>query len=127
MKELRAKQEEELETMNRSIMFLFLLIIGVLLSFSAALEQRGGLIEELCCRREEAVDVSAKRMAASALIVGATGFFAWLACRSAGEAAKQDSCAGRRSAQANLLASVLVFAAALIRWDDLKSTAREAE
>lgn len=125
MEELRAKQEEELETVNWSILFLILLIIGVLLSFSATLEQRSGLLEALCCRREDTTDVSAKRWAASALIVGTTGFFAWLACRAARETAGQGTCGEQRSAQANLLASVLVFAAALIRLNDLKLTEME--
>lgn len=124
MEELQAKQEE-LETVNWSILFLILLILGVLLSFSATLEQRSGLLEALCCRQEDAADVSAKRWAASALIVGTTGFFTWLACRSAKEAKEQGSCANQRSAQANLLASVLVFIAALVRLSDLKLTIQE--
>lgn len=120
MKELQAKQEEALGTINWSILFLVLLIVGVLLSFSATLEQRRGLAESLRCHREDTTDVSAKRWAASALIVGTTGFFAWLACRSAMEAQRQETCVEQRSAQANLLASVLVFAAALVRLGDLK-------
>lgn len=120
MEEMQEKRDE-LATMNRTILFLILLILGVLISFSATLEQRNGLAEALCCHREDTTDVSAKRCAANALIVGTTGYFAWLACQSAKEAQKQGDCSARRSAQANLLASVLVFVAALIRLDDFRN------
>lgn len=125
MKELQAKQEE-LETVNWSILFLILLILGVMLSFSATLEQRNGLVGALCCKREDTADVSGKRWAASALVVGATGFFTWLACRSAKAAKEQETCANQRSTQANLLASALVFVAALVRLSDLKLAIQES-
>lgn len=61
------------------------------------------------------------------LVAGATGFFAWVACRSTKKTLRQGSCRAQRSAQANLLAAVLVFAAALIRLNDLELIGRDRQ
>lgn len=127
IKEPQTEQKEELATLDWSILFLLLLIAGVLLSFSATVEQRNGLAQALCGQREETADVFSKRWTASILIVGTTGFFAWLACRSAKETQCRGDCADRRSAQANLLASILVFVAALIRLNDLELIGRDRQ
>lgn len=122
MEELQEQQAEGLETLNWSILFLLILIVGVLLSFAATVKQRDGLARSLCCGQEDDTDVTALRLPANLLIVGTTGFFAWLACRSAGQAEEEGDCARKRSARANLLAAVLVFVAALIRLDDLRQS-----
>lgn len=114
------EQREELATLNWSIVFLLLLIMGVLLSFSATVEQRDGLARLLRCGREDTTDVYPQRRLASVLVTGVTGFFAWVACRSAQKAQCRGDCLEQQSAQSNLLAAVLVFAAACIRLEDLE-------
>ena len=120
---MEQEQEEELESLNWTALFLLLLIVAVLISFLATVEQRNGLIQALYCQQENATNVFSKRWTASALVVGATGFFAWLACRGANDARAQGDCTKQRSAHANLLAAVLVFVAALVRLNDLKAAA----
>lgn len=127
MEESQLEQRDELATLDWTILFLLLLIVGVLLSFSATVEQRGSLARLLCCGQENTADVFSTRWVASALVVGATGFFAWVACRSAKKTHCQGDCAEKRSAQANLLASVLVFVAALIRLNDLELIGRDRQ
>ena len=123
MEELQTEREE-LATLDQSVFFLVLLILGVLISFSATVEQRSALARALCRGEPENINVLPKRCAANALIVGTTGFFAWLACRAAHQVQEED-CAGQRSARTNLLASLLVFAAALLRWSDLRQMMAE--
>lgn len=108
---------EELELVDTDLGFLSLIVLSVLLSFLATSRQRDGLYlrlrgEEAAAQRAE--NVASLRLAASALVVGALGFFfqqALDACRNAGPA---DETA-RRSAWLNLIASFLVLLAALIR------------
>ena len=114
------EQKEELATLDWSILFLLLLITGILLSFSATVEQRDALAQLLCYGREDTTDVYPQRRLASVLVTGATGFFAWVACRSAQRARCQGSCLERQSTHANLLAAFLVFGAACIRLEDLE-------
>lgn len=127
MEESQWEQKDNLAALNWSILFLLLLIAGVLLSFAATVEQRDSLARLLCCRQEDGTDVFPVRRLASILVAGGTGFFAWLACRSAKRVELQGSCRERSSAQANLLAAVLVFAAALIRLCDLEQTGRDRQ
>ena len=127
MEETRAEQREELATLNGSILVLLILIAGVLLSFSATVEQRDGLAKALCCCREDTTDVFSKRWVASFLIVATTGFFAWLACRSVKETQDREDCVEQRSAHANLLAAILVFVAALVRLNDLNCIGRDQQ
>lgn len=125
MEEPRPEQKDALMTLDWSVLFLLVLIAGVLLSFAATVEQRNGLAGQLFCGREDVTDVFPTRRLVSVLVVGATGFFAWTACRTAKSTQQQGTCAEKRSAQANLAASVLVFAAALIRLNDLEMIGRD--
>lgn len=127
MDEPQTEEKENLAILDWSILFLLLLIAGVLLSFSATAEQRNGLAQALCCQQEDTTDVFSKRWAASILIVGTTGFFAWLACQTMQKTQRQGDCGEKRSARANLLASVLVFVAALVRLNDLKLVGRDRQ
>lgn len=127
MEESQLEQKDELATLGWTVLFLLLLIVGVLLSFSATVEQRDGLARLVCCGQEDTTDVFSTRWLASILVVGATGFFAWAACRSMKKTQCQGSCTQQRSAQANLLASVLVFVAALIRLNDLELIGRDRQ
>ncbi len=120
----KQKQCEQLETFNSSILVLLLLIAGILLSFSATVDQRNELARILCGGEENPSNILSKRRLASILIVGTTGFFAWAACRGM-SSAQPSNCSERRSAQANLFAAVLVFVAALIRLNDLNLVIRE--
>ena len=113
----------ELEQINTSLGFLLLILFSVSLSFLSLSRQRGALCLTLAGREDRAElvgDVYCIRLAASSLIVGALGYFFTLAlenCRSA------DPCdpAAARSAFRNLLAGLLVLAAALIRLFDLNA------
>ena len=62
------------------------------------------------------------RLSASALVVGALGFFLCLALKTERETARGGTPAARRSACTNLWASLFVFLAALLRLDDLLGT-----
>ncbi len=124
MEELQQEQCEQLETLNGSILILLLLIAGVLLSFSATVDQRDGLARALCRGVDDATDVLPKRRLASMLIVGTTGFFVWQACRGV-KSAQEGSCADRRSARDDLLAAALVFAAGLIRLNNWNLVVRD--
>ncbi len=127
MEESQPEQKEPLATLDWSILFLLLLIGGVLLSFAAAVEQRDGLARQVCCGLEDTTDVFPARWLAGILAAGATGFFAWVACSSMKKTLRGGDCAEQRSARANLLAAVLVFAAALIRLNDLALIGRDRQ
>lgn len=112
---------EQLDMVDTTLKFLIVIIASVLLSFWATLRQRGAICLEL--RGEEAAareagEVGPIRAVAGALVIGALGYFFWLAWR-LWEDADGDS---RSSARANLWASALVMAAAIIRWRDLRRT-----
>ena len=103
----------QLRTAEQSALFLVLLIFSLLLSLWAAVRQRDQL-----AAGETPEQVFPVRMGASALVVGSLGFFLCLALRTSRQAARGEDPAARRSAERNLAAAVLVFAAALIRlWD----------
>lgn len=113
---------EQLDITDTSLDFLVVVILSVLLSFWATLRQRGAVCLEL--RGEEAAareagEVGPIRAVAGALVIGALGYFFWLAWRLWEDAGSGVS---RSSARANLWASALVLAAAIIRWRDLQRT-----
>ncbi len=116
---------EELALLDQSVLFLLLLIVAVLLSFAALAQQRGDLAGRLCRGQEGAADVFPLRWTSGVLVTGATAFFAWLACRTAQTARRGGGAAAQRGAQSNLLASILVFVAALIRLVELERIGRE--
>lgn len=115
---------EQLRTVDESLLFLLLIVLSVLLSWWGVRIQREGLSRTLQGDAEGAAAlprVFPIRLSASALVVGALGFFFCLAVKTARETGGNNDAAGR-SAQANLWASLLVLLAALLRLDDLLGT-----
>ena len=110
---------EQLRTVDESLLFLLLIVLSVLLSYWGVRIQREGLCRTLQGDAEGAAAlprVFPIRLSASALVVGALGFFLCLALKTERETA------ARRSACTNLWASLFVFLAALLRLDDLLGT-----
>lgn len=125
--EEREELSEQLDTLDTTLNFLVVIILSVLLSFWATLRQR----EAVCwtMRGEEAAarqagEVYPIRAVAGALVLGALGYFFWLAWQLWEDAGWGVS---RSSARANLWASALVLAAAVIRWRDLRQTESQSE
>ena len=120
-----AGQEElcqQLSTVDKSLRFLVLIILSVLLSFYSVLIQRRGLV----CTIEgdtQAAGALPKvfpiKITAGALVIAALGFFLCLALQTCKAAAQGGDPVAQKSASTNVLASLLVFAAALLRFDDL--------
>lgn len=122
MEETREALAGQLKTVDQSIFFLILIILSVLLSFWSVLIQR----EELARAAEGRMDAAGLppadpiKRSASSLIVGALGFFFVLALRNRDEAARAGDAAALPPADRNVWASLLVLAAALIRFADLR-------
>lgn len=115
--------EEQLDTLDDTVFFLVVIIASVLLSFWATLRQRQAVGLTLRGEEEAAQQVGAVipiRFTASALVLGALGYFLHLAVR-VWEDARRG--ADPASAKANLWASILVLAAAIVRWRDLRRVA----
>ena len=116
---------EQLRTVDESLLFLLLIVLSVLLSYWGVRIQREGLCRTLQGDAEGAAAlprVFPIRLSASALVVGALGFFLCLALKTERETARGGTPAARRSACTNLWASLFVFLAALLRLDDLLGT-----
>ena len=125
MEETALEQREELAQTDWVLIFLLLVIVSVLLSFAATVQQREDLVNALCRSAEPAADVFPMRWTAGVLVTGATAFFAWLSCRNARQTLEQgDECAVGM-ARADLLAALMVFGAAVIRLINLDAR-REA-
>lgn len=120
VEEDQREQEETLAVLDWSVVFLLLLILGIFLSLSATTIQREGVIRALCGQPGEMPDVFPLRWRTGILSAAATGFFALLSRRNLDQAMRGEDSAQKRSAKANALAAALVFAATLIRLDDLK-------
>ena len=109
---------EQLRTVDESLLFLLLIVLSVLLSYWGVRIQREGLCRTLQGDAEGAAAlprVFPIRLSASALVVGALGFFLCLALKTVRETARRAACT-------NLWASLFVFLAALLRLDDLLGT-----
>ena len=122
----RGTLARQLGDADGAVVFLLVLICSLLLSLGASLAQRHQLRLALCGRTEEAAAVPSVlpvRRWASVLAVGSLGFFLCLAIQAWRDLTPETSCAARRSAGRNLWASVLVLAAAVVRLDDLDSSA----
>ena len=107
---------EQLRTVDESLLFLLLIVLSVLLSYWGVRIQREGLCRTLQGDAEGAAAlprVFPIRLSASALVVGALGFFLCLALKTERETARGGTPAARRSACTNLWASLFVFLAAL--------------
>ena len=111
----------ELETVEESLGFLVLLILSLLLSLSALLLQRRQLACTASGEREAAAavpDPYPLRCRASALVVGALGYF-FAQALEGWRSTQNGSPDERASALRNLWAALLVLSAALIRLCDL--------
>lgn len=113
------KQElcQQLAQVDTYLMFLFLIVLSVLLSYWATVRQRDALCLTIQGEDEEARragDVYRLRLAASALIVGPLGFFFMQSLSAQANADPTDRAAGK-SACLNVVAGFLVLAAALLR------------
>ena len=111
--------QEQLDTLDDTVLFLVVIIASVLLSFWATLRQRQAVCLSLQGEEEAAQRAGAVtpiRFTASALVLGALGYFLHLALR-----LWEDARCGidPTSAGANLWASILVLCAAIVRWRDL--------
>lgn len=117
---------EELETLDTSLSFLLLVIASVVLSYIALARQRKALcltIEGNTAYAEEVGQVYPLRFSASALIVGALGYFFCLTLQTYRDADPCDPVA-LHSANLNALAGFLVLLASLIRLFNLNFTQR---
>lgn len=121
----RGSLVRQLEGADGAVVFLLVLLCSLLLSLSASLTQRRQLRLALAGRTEAAAvpSVLPVRRWASVLAVGSLGFFLCLAIQAWRDLTPETGCAARRSAGRNLWASVLVLAAAVVRLDDLDSSA----
>ncbi len=109
----------QLSTADQSIRFVVLIVAAVILSLRATTIQRGAVCAQLEGRRGDTREVYPLRHTANSLVIGALGFFLCLAIRAWREADKGD-CVRARSAHSNLWASMLVLAAAMIRYEDVE-------
>lgn len=112
---------EQLDTLDSSLLFVALIILSVALSYRGLTIQREGLCQVIRGEEPEGQDIFPLRLTASALVVGALGWFFCLAVRMAREAEPGD-----RAATVNGWASLLVFLAALLRLWDLLEERKEA-
>ena len=122
----RGSLVRQLEDADGEAVFLLVLLCSLLLSLSASLTQRCQLRLALAGRTEEAAAVPSVlpvRRWASVLAVGSLGFFLCLAIQAWRDLTPESSCTDRQSAGRNLWASILVLAAAVVRLDDLDSSA----
>lgn len=110
---------EQLSTVDQAIGFIVLLIAATLLSLKATSIQRDALCDVIQGETPNTSEVLPLRHTANALVVGALGFFLCLTIKTWRETDRSD-CVASRSAHSNLWAALLVFAAALIRFDDVE-------
>lgn len=109
----------QLSTVDQSLCFIVLLVAATLLSLRATGIQRDALCDVIQGETPDTSEVYPLRHTANALVVGALGFFLCLTIKSWRERDPGD-CVASRSAHSNLWAALLVFAAALIRFDDVE-------
>lgn len=112
---------QQLNITDQSLFFLILILLSILLSYQAVTIQQEGLVRTIAGDQDSAAalpPVFPIRLRASALVVGALGFFLCLAMNTLRTADPGD-CTAKRSAASNAAASIFVFLAALIRLDDL--------
>ena len=117
--EERAELRRGLLQLDGSVFFLILLILSVLFSFWSILLQRRQVAATLAGETGDFPSVLPLKRASSALVIGSLGFFLRLALDTLGRAQTGEDPLALRSAQVNVLASVLVLGAALLRFYDL--------
>lgn len=116
----REELERGLCTLNSSIFFIVVLVGSILLSWLSLLEQRRQVCDLLINpETAQTSSVFPLRLGASALVIGALGFFFCLSLRRQKQACAGEDPVEKRSACINAAASTLVLGAALLRLDDL--------
>lgn len=118
---------EALGDVDASLGFLLLLTASILLSLWSVVIQRKGLCLTIQGEEETAAalpPVFPIKCRASAIVVGSLGFFLCLALKALGQAEEGSDPVALKSARTNVLASVLVLAAAVLRLDDLQFVER---
>lgn len=121
-------RREDLETMDVSLIFFFLVIFSILLSLWAALIQREQL--RLALKGEDdshLPSAGAIRLTASSVTVGCLGFFLCLALDTRRRAQVEGTATEQRSARSNVWASLLVLLSAILRLWDLQSIANDVQ
>ena len=120
--------DSALQTVNTSIMFLVLLVLGILLSLKGILLQR----DSLCVLREggdaeapESPDLF--QCGAGAISIGALGYFFVLALQGWNDACREGSAEAVRLSRMNLWASLLVLCAAVVRFWALNAARQGSE
>lgn len=116
---------EQLGLVEGSLGFLLILIASLLLSFAATFRQRQAVCLSIRGETEAAErvgEVYPLRRTAGAMVIGCLGYFLCLALRTLEEAGEDRE--ERRRAGRNLWASILVLAAAVVRWTELGPTAQ---
>ena len=116
----------QLDTVDTALGFLLLIVLSVLVSYTATARQRQALclaIQGDTDRAAELGDVYPLRLGSSALVVGSLGYFFMLALKTCRNADPDDPVA-RHSAWMNVIAAFLVLLAALIRLFDLNFVRR---
>lgn len=121
----------DLELVNRSVTFLLLIVLAVLLSLAGLLRQRKILQTALSGRSpDRCPDPYPLQRAAGAISVGTLGFFFTLALQGWDTARAGDSPWALHLSQVNLWASLLALAAAVLRLlalDAARNTEEAAE
>lgn len=123
----RQEQCGKLETLDTSLGFLLLILASVILSYLALSRRREALclsLEGQEARAQTDGAIYPLRLGASALAVGALGYFLSVALEAERTVDPRDR-AAVRSAARSVWSGLLVFAAALIRLFDLNA-GREA-
>ena len=110
---------ESLNTADTSEAFLLAIIVSVFLSLKALILQREGICAALEGEQADLSLLYPIRHTASSITAGGLGYFLCLAARTLAGTDPSDPVAVH-SAQSNLLAAMLVFLAAGIRWDDIQ-------
>ena len=124
----REELEKALTALDGSIFFIVVIVASVMLSWLSLVKQRRDTCEAL-----ETGDLTQDptifpiRLGASALIIGALGFFFYMSVRRHKQACQRTDPVEKRSAYINAGAAVLVLAAALLRLDDLLFVKRGRE
>lgn len=124
----RRELEQDLKTMDVSLLFLLLIILAVLLSLWSALIQREQLRLTLKGREASGLpSVEVIRQIGSAITVGCLGFFLCLALKTQWETQAEGTPGAKRSAQVNVVTSLLVLLAAILRLVDLQTIVKERQ
>lgn len=126
--EQRQELEQDLNTLNVSLVFLLLIILAVLLSLWSALIQREQL--RLALEEKDSSGLPSPeslRQIGSAITVGCLGFFLCLALKTRQRVQAGGTATEQRSAQVNVWASLLVLLAAILRLVDLQTIAKDVQ